>query len=284
MAGAIPDPQTENEMNTKFLTATLLAAMLLPGLAFAQSATRATFEVTKIFADGNDEAEITVSIDCNTGLILDQDKDLQDGDTVEFVVTDYDDGELNCTIEEDGTSGYSAEYLAEGTGGTIEDSSVCEFTEIAGVGEFFCEITNEPDAVEIEVTKEWVIEGDNNNVDLYYQVHLYCDSVYVSAEQQTGDVYIGWDEGEGPGSDTHTFNVQPSFPSSSCWVEESVYDSAIEVDNGCGSLTVSAGVGASCTITNSVFFEGIPTLSQYGMAIMALLMLGVGFVGFRRFA
>jgi hypothetical protein len=32
-----------------------------------------------------------------------------------------------------------------------------------------------------------------------------------------------------------------------------------------------------------VFFEGIPTLSQYGMAIMALLMLGVGFVGFRRF-
>jgi len=32
-----------------------------------------------------------------------------------------------------------------------------------------------------------------------------------------------------------------------------------------------------------VFFEGIPTLNHYGMAILALLMLGVGFVGFRRF-
>jgi hypothetical protein len=36
-------------------------------------------------------------------------------------------------------------------------------------------------------------------------------------------------------------------------------------------------------MTNTVFYEGIPTLNQYGMAIMALLMLGMGFVGFRRF-
>ncbi len=38
-----------------------------------------------------------------------------------------------------------------------------------------------------------------------------------------------------------------------------------------------------CTFTNTAYFEGIPTLNQYGMAIMALLMLGVGFIGFRRF-
>jgi hypothetical protein len=48
-------------------------------------------------------------------------------------------------------------------------------------------------------------------------------------------------------------------------------------------MRVSVGSGDSCTITNTVFFEGIPTLNQYGMAIMALLMLGMGFVGFRRF-
>ena len=46
---------------------------------------------------------------------------------------------------------------------------------------------------------------------------------------------------------------------------------------------VTPGKGGDCTFTNAVFFEGIPTLSQYGMAIMVLLMLGVGFVGFRRF-
>ena len=62
-----------------------------------------------------------------------------------------------------------------------------------------------------------------------------------------------------------------------------MYDDAVEVDNGCDNITVSHGQGAECLITNTVFFEGIPTLSQYGMAIMALLMLGVGLVGFRRF-
>ena len=63
-----------------------------------------------------------------------------------------------------------------------------------------------------------------------------------------------------------------------------MYDDAAEVDNGCEDINVSHGEGDSCLITNTVFFEGIPTLSQYGMAIMALLMLGVGMVGFRRFA
>jgi hypothetical protein len=46
---------------------------------------------------------------------------------------------------------------------------------------------------------------------------------------------------------------------------------------------VSVNDGHECTITNTVFFEGIPTLNQYGLALLALLMLGVGFVGFRRF-
>jgi hypothetical protein len=38
-----------------------------------------------------------------------------------------------------------------------------------------------------------------------------------------------------------------------------------------------------CTIINTVFFEGVATLSQCGLAPMALLMLGIGFIGFRRF-
>jgi len=48
-------------------------------------------------------------------------------------------------------------------------------------------------------------------------------------------------------------------------------------------MNVELAGGDSCTVVNTVFFEGIPTLSQYGMAILALLMLGMGFVGFRRF-
>ena len=52
---------------------------------------------------------------------------------------------------------------------------------------------------------------------------------------------------------------------------------------GMACSPLAAGGSGSCTITNTVFFEGIPTLSQWGMALMALLMLGFGFIGLRRF-
>ncbi|MDZ4731634.1 MAG: IPTL-CTERM sorting domain-containing protein [Xanthomonadales bacterium] len=261
----------------------VLGAVMLPSLAMAQIDTRATFAVTKTFADGNDVDEVTISIDCNTGVILDQDKVLGDGDSVEFVVTSYTAGTLNCSIDEgDVTDGYSASYSGDGIAGG------CEWSAIPNGGEYECDIVNSPDEVEIVVTKNWVIEGDNNNVNLGYEVYAWCNNIFddeVSEEVSNHNSYyqIGWDSSEGPVSDTFTFFVRPGFPSSDCYVYENVYDSAIEVDNGCDNLNVSAGEGDSCVITNTVFFEGIPTLSQYGMAIMALLMLGVGFVGFRRF-
>lgn len=275
-------------MNMKrALILSALGAMMLPGLVMAQSATRAEFIVTKTSPDGN-PAGVVFEIDCNTGLILDQDKLVLPGQTppVAFVVTEFTPGSMTCTITEAGTSGYSAEYEATGTGATIADATECVFEAVADAAILNCDVTNIPDEVEIVVTKSWVIEGDNNNVNLDYRLTAYCDDIFVAPDQDlpSGEDYkIDREYGEGPGVGTHTFYVQPAWPDSNCWVDERVYDSAIEVDNGCQSVTVSAGVDASCSIVNSVFFEGIPTLSQYGMAIMALLMLGVGFVGFRRF-
>jgi hypothetical protein len=43
-------------------------------------------------------------------------------------------------------------------------------------------------------------------------------------------------------------------------------------------------VGDECTIVNTVFFEGIPTLNRFGLVLMVLLMFGVGAIGLRRFA
>ena len=49
-------------------------------------------------------------------------------------------------------------------------------------------------------------------------------------------------------------------------------------------MAADAGNTITCTVTNTfAFFEGIPTLSQFGRGIMALLMLALGVVGFRRF-
>ena len=37
-----------------------------------------------------------------------------------------------------------------------------------------------------------------------------------------------------------------------------------------------------CTITSSLFFEGIPSMSTYGKAFLVLLLLSFGFIGIRR--
>jgi hypothetical protein len=69
----------------------------------------------------------------------------------------------------------------------------------------------------------------------------------------------------------------------------SQFDPLTPCSSGGGVLGSAGAMGivsdfSNAEFTNTVFFEGIPTLSQYGLALMALLMLGVGMVGFRRFA
>jgi hypothetical protein len=172
------------------------------------------------------------------------------------------------------------------------DEAACYFEEVVN-GQFLCEIVNEPNLVDIEIEKLWIIEGmGGDSVDQNYRLTLFCDA-QIEGGQETCPVYS---EGpipyyqtcliiDGNGSDTFIEQARPDYPSSHCWVIETVYDDYVEVDNGCLNMQISAAEGGdSCLITNTVFFEGIPTLNQYGMLLLALLMLGVGLVGFRRFA
>ena len=82
-----------------------------------------------------------------------------------------------------------------------------------------------------------------------------------------------------------TVTVDTTLGTSSCSAEEDIDQSGVEssANEACTDENLDAGEDALCIFTNTVFFEGIPTLSQYGLAILALLMLGVGFVGLRRF-
>jgi hypothetical protein len=239
---------------------------------------RATFEVNKDFTDDN-PAGVEVTISCNTGLPLEQSKVITEGAGVEFVVVDFDDGEMDCEITEDVPAGYDAEYFD----GTSTSSVSCEYLDVEWGGAFACRITNSPAPVDVVIHKEWVIEGsdDANGVNQEFRIDLRCDSEIIGGNNYGNIWHIWWfDEGDA----TFIAEVVPDFPSTTCEVEETVFDSAVEVDNGCGQFEVSAANGHECTITNTVFFEGIPTLNQYGLALLALLMLGVGFVGFRRFA
>jgi len=151
-----------------------------------------------------------------------------------------------------------------------------------------CIVTNSPVPVEIEINKVWVIEGSGgDDVNQNYELTLHCDGEILGQEGKGywNKDFSGTGDSE-PGD--HTAAVIPDWDSEDgahCYVTEDIDDDAVETDLGdCNSLDVELGSeGLSCTVTNTVFFEGIPTLSQYGMAILALLMLSVGFVGFRRF-
>ncbi len=58
-------------------------------------------------------------------------------------------------------------------------------------------------------------------------------------------------------------------------------------DSDCNTVKVLVGqedTEVECTIYNTRIYEGIPTLSRHGLALVALLMLGVAVLGLRRLA
>jgi len=283
---------------------------------FAQKAgsTRATFAVTKVFADGNTRLTVDVHLDCSSGLLLDQFKNISAAEGVEFVTTSFTDGELACSITEVPASavGYSVSYLAAGPAAISSDGG-CFFDEIYDGDENSCQITNTPLPVSVSVTKEWNF-ANNSAMDINtgHTLTLYCDAEIVDGYPQgKGDSQTGgngppacargqgtesvqgsgskeydWCKpftGNGPG--TFVARVVPEFPDSTCYWMETGQDASVEVEqSSCASLKISAGQGASCTITNTVFFEGIPVLSRQGLALLTLLMLVVGLTGLRRFS
>jgi hypothetical protein len=251
----------------------------------------ARFTVSKNFDDGDHDTPVSVTIDCFSGLPITQTQDATESQDVTFTVGSFESGELICDISETGVDGYTAVYTAVGDGGS-SDADGCHFNGVEGGSENACNIVNEVDDVQIDIEKLWVIEGDGaSNVDLSYTLVLYCDANIVNDSAycpgnmagREGQYYSECKVFNGEGADDFYALVTPDYPSSNCWVEEINLDDAVVVANGCRDMNVSAGSGDNCTIVNTLFFEGIPTLSQYGMAILALLMLGMGMVGFRRF-
>ena len=242
----------------------------------------ATFTVTKIFSDGND-AIVNVHLSCFGGSTLDQDKEIWDGQNVVFNLESPAEG-TNCQVTEGTFPGYTAYYSgdcdAEGWIYDVIDE------------DYECDIYNQLDPVIATVYKDWVIEGEGGDaIDGDYKIKVICNAFIFDYDYDYGGKWFKKFHVYNDISDkAFTFGVLPDWDGGSdCWVDEEVYDSSVEVSSSCGHSEEYAGIhvdvntGDDCTITNTVFYEGIPTLSQYGKAILALLMLGVGFVGFRRF-
>ena len=248
----------------------------------------ARFQVTKTFSDNN-PADVQVVITCNTGLPLEQEFIISQGNPVNFVVSSFIPAEMNCVVEEiGGTDGYITSYDAGTVTGVADiindDPYGCYFEGIIG-GQFTCDLTNTAEPTTFTVYKDWVIENDSRDfVDLLVDVTISCESEIFEdgAVQVNDDLWILSGEIGDGGSLTAT--VDTTTGSARCSAVENISQSSgVESADDCFWRDIPAGSSDFCTFTNTVFFEGIPTLNQYGLMVLALLMLGVGAVGFRRF-
>lgn len=247
------------------------------------------FTVTKDFSDDS-TLPVDVHIRCNSGLPLEQSFTITESTWVNFTVAHFQPGELACRVwEEPVPGGYRADYnarvTASGVGIATSESDGCYFSEVVQGG-FACEVTNTAAPGTYTVNKEWVLgDSDDSELDTSVLVNILCDGEILEQDAQSGDgVWYVQRELHGI-TDSVSVSVDSSHGPVQCQAFEANLPSYVGVENGCAELTpVASGEEVSCLIVNTVFFEGIPTLGQYGKALMVLLLLGMGLVGFRRFA
>jgi hypothetical protein len=243
-----------------------------------ETATTARFHVTKTFTDGSTD-DVQVMLTCDDGLPLNSNATISGGgDGVTFVVNDFEDGSMNCEVTESGgPSGYTPIF---------NDGDGCAFTNVSS-GQYECVISNVPMDATFTANMEWsLINESGDEIDEDVEVTISCNAAITDSNGIIGSCGLGCFTATKTIGDGESLWVEAStlLGPVECFAEQGDLPSGVESSDNCGDRDIAAGASSSCTFTNTLFFEGVPTLNQYGMALMALLMLGVGFVGFRRFA
>lgn len=272
----------------------------------------AVFWVTKDFTDDN-PLPVDINFQCDTGfytpndlLIVDPQSGADGAITKGFVVRSIPSLGANCRIWEGPVpEGYTASYSAY-AGDDAEydpppitddpDFDGCIFNAVKG-GSFYCDVTNTAQPAKFIVNKEWIINNTGGDaVKEKAHVTIYCDSYVTEMAEEmdklpllqplelpklNGSPYRidGW-LGDG---ESLVGLVDTTFGPAYCHAKERVHTSGVETVEDCSTeKELTAGSTEECTFVNTVFFEAIPTLSAYGKALMVLLMLGLGVLGFRR--
>jgi len=248
----------------------------------------AQFRVQKQFVDGNDSLPTTLTLRCNTGLPLEQSIEVQPNDgalgeaEATFVVTDFDDGELDCEVSEDTPEGYYPGYECFSTGDCSVSASACSFDGVSRDHDNLCVIRNYPVSVEVTVTTEWFYGYQEPRGDESVDVVLVCRNLIDGdGTWAHGEMYWSWPFTDGAPDQVAT--IQPLFTGiAECRTAQTSASSAIESESTCADWT-DARDDLTCVVSSTAFFEGIPTLSRSGLLLFVLLMAISGFVVLRRF-
>ncbi len=249
--------------------------------SIAPSDPTATFMVSKQYSDGNTDP-VMVTLTCNGGLPLQQSFEISDGNPVTFTLTNFVEGDVDCEVTEEGTAGG---YTPSFDNGTVISELSCEYSNVTS-GAYTCAIFNAADAGLYTVSVDWILpELVGVEEDYSVDVTITCDADIMAIDEtalppSTQSITVSLDDG-----DSVVLKVDTAV-GAMCSAEQEIVQSGVEpeVSAGCNDAELTAGGSAECAFTNTVFYEGIPTLSQYGLALLALLMLGVGFISVRRFS
>ncbi len=250
---------------------------------FVNAPIQATFRVTKDFSDDN-PAAVRVAIECNTGLPLQQEAMISEFgapfDQVDFIVRDFEPGQIDCEVfEAPVPGGYLQSYAASDNpdslyGDISDDENGCYFDAVES-GTFDCAITNTLLPVDVTVNKQWIDE---------HPEYLASQAVNITLRCANGEIEFGYGCGgdecleafidpNNPG----VFSVLPGWDgTTSCSASEEPEAGVLQDIGDCESIPLEPGTGGECTIVNTRLYAGIPTLNQYGVAILALLMLSIG--------
>ena len=263
----------------------------------------ARFAASKRFMDQNDLQPATLTLSCNTGLPLVQTRTIQPAPgpyqdrVVTFVVRDFESGTLNCELIEEPLTGYTATYNCDGMSSCsvgqpsgLDDNfqGPCNYTGVEEGDENLCFIRNYVDAVDLAVTKQWIDENEDFLGSTIAEMSWAC----VNARSSGNDMTAGTEMGTIVFQDalqTIPIEIYPNFDPAQptvCSVTEDFpgFASDIEADDSeCQGLLLTLGSGASCTVTNTRLYEGIPTLDVYGKILMVLVVLSFGLVAARRY-
>ena len=269
-----------------------LAISAPQGCAPIASGERATFIVQKRFEDDNNVTPVELKISCNDGLPSSDSQTVLPNEGVfgqaemTFIVMNFADGALNCEVWEEIPAGYTAEYDCQSASGctTGEALGPCTFNGV-GIGqENLCLIQNRVDPVELTVTKEWLYPREELVVDDDAVIKLFCNGVFDGdGEKIGGGMKWSWVFDGNP--DSRIATVFPDFAGTTeCWTEETSNASAVETSSSCSDpITINLGDGQrNCIVTNAIFFEGIPTVNEYGLILISALMLMTGLITVRR--
>lgn len=251
----------------------------------------AQFVVQKRFTDGNNVSPVTLNLSCNTGLPLNQSITVIPNDgvfgqfEVKFIVESFDDGQLSCTVTEAPLAGYAPSYtcLGESNCGAAQSAISCAFSQVSVGTENLCQVQNYPNPVRITINKEWQFEAAELDIIDTTRIELECTHAQDGDGTNNGNSML-W-EWEVKGNTSVAATIYPDFDGSThCRVSEFPTFSAIEAENSCAEwFPVNIGDGnKSCSLVNTVFLEGIPTLNTYGLLLIALMMLTTGLVAVRR--